>query len=473
MKRFILLIIIHYSLFIAHCFSQSITWQRMYDGPRHLHESGWDVCPDGRGNFFIVGSSETPAHEIFVLKINPYGDTVWTNHYGAYSGQAVVPSNEWGCVITGRGTTDSSFTLKLDSNGNVIWRKTYERGNVFARDIINTSDGGYIACGEISGSGWDGYIFKVNSLGNLQWSRVYTAVFVKSFFSITSATDGGYVAVGHVYDFSGDTIKTLITKIDSIGNVVWERKYKLTGEASPSSINRHTNGYIISGSTRAFFAGRWYPFLMKIDFSGNIIYSRSYGSDTLRSGTPSNIINLNKIIIGYGVDSAGTFLSNGKLRIVDSLGNTIYQKVLPSAGYMEISSIIALPNGDLLAVGSNEPDSNNNRDVYAARTDSMLNVPPIGIISHNEKIPDEFKLYQNYPNPFNPSTTIKYDIPMDGNISLRIYDILGREVYSMNEFKRAGSYEYKFSGENFASGLYYYRIESEGFVETKKMVLIK
>ncbi|MGH2574098.1 MAG: T9SS type A sorting domain-containing protein, partial [Ignavibacteria bacterium] len=87
--------------------------------------------------------------------------------------------------------------------------------------------------------------------------------------------------------------------------------------------------------------------------------------------------------------------------------------------------------------------------------------------------PKEYKLYQNYPNPFNPVTTIKYDIPKDGNISLKIYDVLSREIYSMNEFKRAGTYEFSFDGSNLPSGLYFYRIKSGNYTETKKMMLLK
>ena len=94
-------------------------------------------------------------------------------------------------------------------------------------------------------------------------------------------------------------------------------------------------------------------------------------------------------------------------------------------------------------------------------------------ISINSSIPGNFKLYQNYPNPFNPVTSIKYDIPKDNFVNIRIYDLLGREVFSSGEFKKAGSYEVKFDGTNFASGMYFYSLESGSFRETKKMVLIK
>ena len=84
------------------------------------------------------------------------------------------------------------------------------------------------------------------------------------------------------------------------------------------------------------------------------------------------------------------------------------------------------------------------------------------------------KLYQNYPNPFNPTTKIKYELPFDGNVAIKIYDIAGRVVMNLlNEKKSAGSYEVIFDGSNFASGIYYYRIESGNFSQVRKMILIK
>lgn len=94
-------------------------------------------------------------------------------------------------------------------------------------------------------------------------------------------------------------------------------------------------------------------------------------------------------------------------------------------------------------------------------------------------VPKEYQLSQNYPNPFNPVTKIKYALPYASNVTLKVYDILGREVISLvNEFKDAGSYIVEFNGTNYASGVYFYRIEAEGqngrkYVEKKKMVFIK
>jgi hypothetical protein len=98
---------------------------------------------------------------------------------------------------------------------------------------------------------------------------------------------------------------------------------------------------------------------------------------------------------------------------------------------------------------------------------------PLHIV--NQKInPYNYKLYVNYPNPFNPKTTIKYDIARSGLVKINVYDILGRLVTTLvNENKTPGNYSVIFDGSNLASGIYIYKLETEGFTDVKKMVLIK
>ena len=89
-------------------------------------------------------------------------------------------------------------------------------------------------------------------------------------------------------------------------------------------------------------------------------------------------------------------------------------------------------------------------------------------------VPLKYKLYQNYPNPFNPSTKINYSIPESGIVTIKIYDILGKEIQTLvNEFKQAGSYEAEFYGKDLPSGVYFVRMESGDFRDIKRMVLIK
>lgn len=90
-------------------------------------------------------------------------------------------------------------------------------------------------------------------------------------------------------------------------------------------------------------------------------------------------------------------------------------------------------------------------------------------------IPSEFALAQNYPNPFNPSTTISFSIPQESMITLRVFDIIGREVALLvsGEKVAAGSYTYSFDASGLASGTYFYQLQTDKLVQTRKMLLIK
>lgn len=106
--------------------------------------------------------------------------------------------------------------------------------------------------------------------------------------------------------------------------------------------------------------------------------------------------------------------------------------------------------------------------IYRKIIDNILSVESFnGII-------DEFRLFNNYPNPFNPTTTIKFSIPKLSFVTLKVFDLLGREVATLvDEEKQIGSYIIKFDGSSLSSGIYFYRLHAGGFVETKKLIIIK
>jgi len=94
--------------------------------------------------------------------------------------------------------------------------------------------------------------------------------------------------------------------------------------------------------------------------------------------------------------------------------------------------------------------------------------------SYNDAVPTRFSLSQNYPNPFNPSTKIRYEIPIENKVLIKVYDILGREVATLiNDHQKAGRYEVEWNAGNFASGVYFYTIKAGDFLAVKKFILIK
>lgn len=99
---------------------------------------------------------------------------------------------------------------------------------------------------------------------------------------------------------------------------------------------------------------------------------------------------------------------------------------------------------------------------------------PTDVNETQGNFPVEYILEQNYPNPFNPNTTIKFSIPENSFVSLKVYNVLGKEVSSViSEEMNAGTYEVNFNGNNLSSGVYFYKLETENFVKTNKMILMK
>jgi hypothetical protein len=89
-------------------------------------------------------------------------------------------------------------------------------------------------------------------------------------------------------------------------------------------------------------------------------------------------------------------------------------------------------------------------------------------------VPTEYALYQNYPNPFNPATKIRYSIPKSSFVQLKVYDLLGNEIKSLvKEQQSAGYHEVEFNAGNLSSGIYFYRLQTDNFSVSKKLILMK
>ena len=132
------------------------------------------------------------------------------------------------------------------------------------------------------------------------------------------------------------------------------------------------------------------------------------------------------------------------------------------------------PSTGSLALIAQECDVNIGNVTIVPTVDAATPRVDIASTISTIEIPKTFALYQNYPNPFNPTTTIKYDLPRDANVTLRVYNVVGQEVATLvNERSSAGRYNILWSGAGMASGVYVYRLQAGSYVETRKLVLLK
>lgn len=135
-----------------------------------------------------------------------------------------------------------------------------------------------------------------------------------------------------------------------------------------------------------------------------------------------------------------------------------------------------IPTGDFILVAHKVASESEYKNITVNGT-SLENV--VFNLTHktgaeNNTSPSNFSLSQNYPNPFNPSTSISYTLPKDGFVTLRVFNASGQmvsEIVSSNQ--NAGTYNVEFNAQNLSSGIYFYRLESNGFADTRKMILVK
>ncbi len=184
----------------------------------------------------------------------------------------------------------------------------------------------------------------------------------------------------------------------------------------------------------------------------------------ISGGTKSTVSVGSKLFTYYNdvIVGAKVFTSEDNGNNWSEVGNN-----LPSASSYSLNKILAVtPQYLYCYIFSIFSPGNNGVYRYPLQATSLENA--------DNSVPSSFNLSQNYPNPFNPSTTIKFSVPKSSFVTLKVYDVLGKEVAQLvNENLNAGTYNYNFDAAKLTSGVYFYRIQSDNFTETKKMILTK
>ena len=159
----------------------------------------------------------------------------------------------------------------------------------------------------------------------------------------------------------------------------------------------------------------------------------------------------------------------------DSLINALQTKLNKATHNDSLTASFKEANYNLLSiVGEGSRGIHNTRLVQKLLRDALARFSPTAVLHETGMTPIKYELVQNYPNPFNPSTTIKFSIPESGNVKVTVYDAIGRVVVTLtNNFYQAGNYLIEWNATSYASGIYFYRLETRNFNMVKKMVLVK
>jgi uncharacterized delta-60 repeat protein len=417
-------------------------WVKTYSGSGgNFTDEAYAITIDAAGDCIIGGYSYTTSMgtELTVIKYNSAGAEQWIRKYNGSGTEtdeayAITIDATNSVIVTGRSKISSDMdyiTIKYNSAGNQQWVQRYN-GTGNSTDeayaiTIDASDNIFITGKSKNSINYDAVTISYNSTGTQRWLARFNRPGINDndiAKDIDLSKEGSIIIAGSSNGVNAvNTEDYMLLKYDSAtGTEEWARFYN---GSTPNSIDiaynvATTNSFIfITGSSRSTAdPGSEDIVTLKYNYQGNLMQQTRYVNSGSDAGHSIGVRSNNDVFVAGYLTGSGTQLD---------LAEGKYDK------------------GELIAI----------ENISA-------------------EIPSGYSLHQNYPNPFNPSTNIRFEIPVKDMVTIKVFDILGKEIIvPVNEVLGAGTYVVSFSMKNATSGIYYYKITSGNFSETKKMILVK
>jgi hypothetical protein len=471
--------------------SGTLMWQAIYNSPGNLDDYAWAFTVSPLGDVYVAGISGINfEYHMRIVKFNTSGILKWAklfNGGGTADGATDIATDRAGNIVviggSSSGGIDYALTVKYNNNGDTLWVRKFNQtanSNGFSKLALDDSNNVYAG----GRTGGDYLVVKYNQSGSLVWYGTWNSP--ENSYDVGSciSVDG----IGNVYVVGTTAVpfssyNNTLVKFNSNGQLQWYRIF--TGIVSgngrcgiPGGILSNSSGTeVYFGTSVVSPMGGWDIATLKFNSAGDSQWVKTFRGGPV--GIPAAPIpsGMKMDIYGYvyicgGANFAGTgddyvtikYSSSGIQQWVAR-----YSGIITNGG--DGASDLFLDTAlNVYVTGTSRNASNNGWEVATIKYSQ-----PTGIISHNNQLPREFKLFQNYPNPFNQLTIINYQLSITTPVKLAVFDVLGKEVVELvNDKQPAGNYSARFDGMSFPSGVYFYKMIVEGrIIDTKKLVLIK
>ncbi|MCX6159651.1 MAG: T9SS type A sorting domain-containing protein [Ignavibacteriae bacterium] len=422
---------------------------------------------DNNNNIYVITTTTNESsRDILTIKFNPQGTIQWVSRFSnpGYSldlaVKVIIGTDGYVYVLGDICLVQYEFVSLLikynASNGDSLWTRIYYESDDGRDMVMDSHNNIFIA-------GWGLKIIKCNSDGKLIWET--NTISGAEPMALTLDKKGNLFVTGDIYGLSSE-MDCITAKYDSTGTTKWVKTFTTNHYDWPYSI-------AVDDSSNVFIAGFCTPYqnysraclVVKYNTTGTKLWEKYYLTST----------NYDDRFLKIVVDKYGNCYATGSYcysgpdyhyiitRKYSKNGDLIWSKAYTIGSFSETRDLIIDSLYNIYVTGYSPPG------LTTIKYSQIINISLIGT-----EIPSAYSLSQNYPNPFNPTTKIKFDVMRNGNVKIMVYDIMGREVQTLvNESLKPGTYEASLDGSKLNSGVYFYKLITDGFTETKKMLLIK
>jgi hypothetical protein len=358
--------------------SASITFEKTFGGAKT--DEAESVVLSADGGFVLAGCTTSEINgkvDVYIVKIDFRGDLKWEKAFGGSQGDfahCVIRASDGGYVLAGgtgsMGKGDFDFyVLKVDSRRNLQWERNFGSvGDDIANSAIISPDDGVIVVGYSLGRGV--LLLKIGSQGDLQWERNYFGLYKAWGNSIVLTSDSGYVVAGSTESAGVEGSDVYLFKIDSNGNLEWEKTFGGSGRDFAKDVALTSDGgYIVTGVIASPKAGDFDACLLKVDSGGNLQWEKKYGGSSNDWGNSVALTSDGGYIVGGVTESKGAGGRDFYLVKTDSLGNLEWEKTFGGSREEFLTSIRTTLDGGYILAGWTESFGRGESDIYLIKTD--------------------------------------------------------------------------------------------------------
>ncbi len=362
-------------------------WEKTYGGTGL--DEGNSVQQTNDGGYIITGYTESFGsgfRDVYLIKTNANGDTLWTKTYGGTGyddGLSVQQTNDNGYIIAGATNSFGAvncdvYLIKTDANGDTLWTKTYGGTDYdIGYSGQQTNDNGYIIAGYTYSFGagmGDVYLLKTDSVGDTLWTKTFGGAGDDMGNSVKQTNDNGYIIAGKTYSFGSGMGDIYLIKTDFIGDTLWTKTYGGTGWDEGTSVQQTIdNGYIIAGTTTSFGAGGYDVYLIKTNENGDTLWTKTYGGTLDDFGWSVKQTIDNGYIIAGHTYNFGAVNSDVYLIKTNENGDTLWTNTYGGIDGDFGRSVQQTIDGGYIVAGYTNSFGAELTDVYLIKTDSLGN----------------------------------------------------------------------------------------------------